>query len=195
MLVWDACSELMYCTTCTVQYLTSSSMNINKHAHLGDRCMLSCEILTALGLHRSLGQHRRGLLEDGVGAEHTADCHADQPGRERQGRERAKQNTLCMLTLPRTPYLQPLLISTELNLLIPFPTIFTSHPHLHPSPFILPAPSPLIPSHLHIGQVPPILARRRVNLLWGHKGHLLKGAVQCKHSPADICGDKGMLDA
>lgn len=150
MLVWDACSKLMYCTACIVQYLTSSSMNINKHAHLGDQSMLSCETLTALGLHRSLGQHGRGLLEDGVGAEHTADCHADQPGRERQGRERAKQNTQCMLTLARTPYLQPLLISTALKLLTPSPSTFTSHPHLHPSSLIHThtlTPHPITSSH------------------------------------------------
>ena len=43
--------------------------------------------LPLIGLLRSLGQYRGGLLEDGVGAEHTDDCHADQPGGERQGRE------------------------------------------------------------------------------------------------------------
>ena len=40
------------------------------------------------GLLRSLGQYRRGLLEDGVEPEHTTDCYADQPGGEGQSKEK-----------------------------------------------------------------------------------------------------------
>ena len=43
---------------------------------------------TLIGLLRSLGQYRRGLLEDGVEPEHTTDCYADQPGGEGQSKEK-----------------------------------------------------------------------------------------------------------
>ena len=50
---------------------------------------LGCEAVTTLiGLLRSPGQYRGGLLEDGVEPEHTPDRHADQPGGEGQSKEK-----------------------------------------------------------------------------------------------------------
>ena len=92
---------------------------------------------------RSLGQYRGGLLEDGVGAEHTIDCHAHKLGGEKQGEEEHVQ-AQCLLIC--TFYLQPGLASTVQQLTCtitpsllvshPIPPIFhshlTPHPHSHP---------------------------------------------------------------